>query len=148
MNDTAPVIVWFRRDLRVHDHPALHDALRDGAPVVPLFVLDPTILDGRFASPNRAWWLRGSLEALDGELRARGASLLVRQGRPADVVPAVARETGATRVVASRDYTPFGRARDRAVAERLAADDVPFHAKRGVLVHEPEDVLNGEGGPY
>jgi deoxyribodipyrimidine photolyase len=67
-----PVIVWFRRDLRVHDHPALSEAVRTGAPVVPLFVFDPRLVDGRFASPNRLWFLLGSVAALRGELERRG----------------------------------------------------------------------------
>ena len=57
-------ILWLRRDLRLHDHPALHAALAGSDLIVPLFVLDPRLLNGRFASPNRTWFLLGTLEAL------------------------------------------------------------------------------------
>jgi deoxyribodipyrimidine photo-lyase len=141
----APAIVWFRRDLRLHDHPALTDALQSGCPILPLFVLDPRIVHGRFASPNRAWFLRGSLATLDSELRARGASLVLRTGDPREVVPAVATEVGAASVHVSRDHAPYGMERDRAVAARLEAAGVRFHAERGLLVQEPEDVLTADG---
>jgi len=144
----AAVVVWFRRDLRLHDHPALTEALRQGAPVAPLFVIDPRLLTGRFASPNRRWFMASALEVLATELARRGSRLTVRAGNPAEIVPAFAREVGATSVAVSRDYTPFGRARDRAVAEALAASDIGFHAKRGLLVHEPEEILTAEGTAY
>lgn len=148
MSGGRPAVVWFRRDLRLHDHPALTDALRDGAQVAPLFVVDPALLHGRFASANRAWFLLGSIEALRRELEARGGRLFVRMGDPVDVVPRFAREVGARHVVVSRDYTPFGRRRDRAVADALRVIGVELGAKRGLLIHEPEEVLTDAGRPY
>ena len=90
-------VVWFRRDLRVHDHPALAEACRAFDRVVPLFVFDDRLLRGRFRSLNRTAWMLGCLEALDGELRERGGRLVVRHGAPPTEVRRVARETGATR---------------------------------------------------
>jgi deoxyribodipyrimidine photo-lyase len=144
----APTIVWFRRDLRIHDHPALLDSVRSGAPVVALFVIDPRLLTGRFESPNRSWFLARSLDALSRQLAACGNPLVIRRGDPAMIVPAVAREVGAEAVAVSRDYTPFGRARDRAVAGALDAAGIAFRQRRGVLIHEPEDVLTGQRGAF
>jgi deoxyribodipyrimidine photolyase len=70
MPDTA--IVWFRRDLRVADLPALAHACREHERVVPLFVFDPTLLAGRFRSAGRTAWLLECLAGLDAELRLRG----------------------------------------------------------------------------
>mgnify|MGYP003339419463 CR=1 FL=1 len=70
--DAAPAILWLRRDLRLHDHPALVAALAGGRPVVPLYVLDDALLGGRFASANRAWFLAGCLRSLAADLEARG----------------------------------------------------------------------------
>jgi deoxyribodipyrimidine photo-lyase len=146
MSSTA--IVWFRRDLRVHDHPALEHALTRFDGVLPLFVVDDAILAGRWPSPNRWWFLARSLEALDGALRERGSRLVVVRGDPRDVLPRVARATGAAAVVASRDYAPFGRARDERVARLLAGAGIEWAAGRGLLVHEPEDVERDGGGAF
>lgn len=144
--DTA--ILWFRRDLRLHDHPALVAASAAHARIVPLFVLDPALLGGRFASSNRTWFLLGAIRSLRHALREHGSDLLVRVGDPRAEVPAIARATGAGAVYVSRDHAPYGRARDTAVATALALDGVAWHPRRGVLVHEPEDVLTGDGGPF
>ncbi len=139
--------MWFRRDLRVTDHPALDEAVQRGTPLLPLFILDPRLLRGRFASPNRTWFLLGSLRALSDALRERGSRLEVRVGSAEDIVPAVADEVRADRVFVSRDYTPYGRQRDRRVAERLEAAGRSMHRRPGLLVHEPEDVLTADGRP-
>jgi deoxyribodipyrimidine photo-lyase len=141
-------IVWFRRDLRLHDHPALMSALAGADRVVPLFVVDPALVGGRFASPNRTWLLLASLEALRASLRALGSDLVVRVGDPRVMVPALARETGAAAVVASREHAPFGVARDRTVAERLAADGVGWSEQPGNLVHDPDAVRTKDGRPF
>ena len=139
-------VVWFRRDLRLHDHPALSEA--GSGPIAPLFVLDPGILDGRSRSPNRIWFLLGALDSLAIELAGRGARLSIAVGRPSDVVPSFARAIGASVVTVSRDLTPYGRSRDKAVSDLLAADGIAFRPKPGLLVHEPEEVLTDAGRPY
>ena len=146
----STAIVWFRRDLRLHDHPALAAAVAAHERVVPLYVLDPRLLGGRFASPNRAWFLLGSLRVLAADLAALGSTLVVRVGDPTVVVPGVALAARATDVYVSRDHAPYGRTRDRAVAQALAATPVGtrLHAKTGLLVHEPETIATLEGRPY
>ncbi|MGI8623576.1 MAG: cryptochrome/photolyase family protein [Solirubrobacteraceae bacterium] len=128
-------VVWFRRDLRVHDHPPLVAALREHERVVPLFVLDPRLIGGRFRSANRTQYLLDCLRALDGELRGRGGRLVVRVGRFEDVLPAVAEEAGADAVYAAGDVSPYARGRDRRVAERVDLRLGPglFIARLGAL---------------
>ena len=111
----APSLLWFRRDLRLDDHPALAAAHAAGE-VVPLFVVDPRLMAGSGA-PRRAYMV-AALAALDDSL---GGALVYRHGDPAEVVPALAAEVGAEAVYVSRDYGPYGRSRDAAVASRLAA---------------------------
>lgn len=139
-------VVWFRRDLRLHDQPALSAALGHRR-VLCLFVLDDRLLHGRHASPNRAWFLRECLDDLEDQVAQLGGALLVRNGRPEEVVPAVARDAGAATVLVSRDYGPFGRARDRRVAEGLAATGIELAEFPGVLAVEPEAVFSKTGGP-
>ena len=144
----STAILWFRRDLRVHDHPALAAAIAAADHVIPVFVIDDALLAGRWPAPNRAWFMRESVVALSGALAERGAALRILRGRPVDVLPALARETGSTDLFLTRDVTPFGRTRDRAVAARLAEAGVAVHARRGLYVHEPDEVATREGGPY
>jgi deoxyribodipyrimidine photo-lyase len=141
-------LAWFRRDLRLHDNPALTAALRAAARVVPVFVLDPRLLEGPRSSANRTWFLLGSLRALAGDLEALGAPLVVRSGRPEEVIPALAAEVGASAVLAARDVSPFARRRDRAVAAALAADGRALHLEPGLLVVEPEAVRTADGRPF
>jgi len=141
-------VLWFRRDLRLHDHPALANALARADRIAPLFVLDPALITGRWRSPNRTWFMLASLAELAASLEAAGSVLVVRVGRPELVVPAFAEEVGASTVHVSRDYAPYGRARDRRVAAALRRAGVVLHAAQGNLIHEPEDLATRTGTPY
>jgi deoxyribodipyrimidine photo-lyase len=136
----STAIWWIRRDLRLHDNPALQAALRAGA-VVPLFILDPVLLRG--AANARQDFLFGGLRRLEADLRARGSGLVVRRGRPEEVLAQAAAETGALSVHALEDYSPYARRRDDA-----AARAVPLRLTNGVTVHPPALVRKADGGAY
>ncbi|CAA9574317.1 MAG: Deoxyribodipyrimidine photolyase [uncultured Thermomicrobiales bacterium] len=145
---TGPIVIWFRRDLRLHDHPALTAALAAGRLVAPLFVFDEALLRGRWPAPNRVWFMRESVRALGEGLRERGGGLAIRVGQPEVVVAEFAAEVGASTVYVTRDYAPYARGRDRRVAAALAGRGIGFAAKRGLLVHEPEGIVSAEGQGY
>ena len=87
----STAVMWFRRDLRVRDLPALADAARADR-IVPVFVFDERLLrTGRFPSANRTAFMLGCLRELDSALRDRGAQLVVRHGRPESGDPAAGR---------------------------------------------------------
>lgn len=137
-------VMWFRRDLRTHDLPALRAAASVGSSgVVPLFVADPALL--RRSGPNRHRFLAGTLSALDAEL---GGRLVVRHGDPLDVVPAVAGEVGATTVAVTGDFAPYGAWRDRAVADRLAASGRRLRTEGSNYLVAPGTVRAADGRPY
>src|SRR5437764_15083020 len=117
--DTA--LVWFRRDLRVHDHPPLRAALAAHDRVVPVFVLDERLTNGRFPSANRAHFLLESLGELRRALQERGGTLLLRQGPPERELPSLAAESGATACYFASDVSPYAMARDRRVEAALRA---------------------------
>lgn len=141
-------MVWFRRDLRLHDHPALSDALENAQRVVPLFVLDEALLGGRWPSANRVSFMLESVAELGLALKRLGAELAIVRGLPETEVPAFAARVGADAVLASRDDSPYGRRRDQAVAAALTRDGRSLHARRGNLLHEPEEVRTREGGSF
>ena len=111
-------ILWLRRDLRVHDHPALEAAREHADHLVPVFCFDDRLLHGRHSSGPRTQFLLECLTDLDQSLRKRGSRLVVRRGRPEIEIPKLAAQTGARAVHYSGDVSGFARGRDRRVAER------------------------------
>lgn len=138
----ATSVLWFRRDLRLGDHPALLAASDGSRRVVPLFVLDPHLAVGGQPRTER---LLASLRALSESLDGR---LVVRTGAPAEVVPAFAREVGAQTVHVTRESTPYGRRRDEAVQRALAADGRQLVATGSPYAAGPGSVVTRAGGPY
>ncbi|MGW0180191.1 cryptochrome/photolyase family protein [Nocardia sp. NPDC003345] len=117
---SANAIALFTRDLRVHDNPVLTAAHREGATMVPLFVLDDAILSG--CPPNRAHFLAAALGELDGELRDIGGRLVLRRGDVVAEVARVAAETDAAVVHIAADVSAYSTGRERRLRDRLAAD--------------------------
>ena len=135
-------VMWFRRDLRLHDNEALCRAAAEG-PVVPLFVLDPLFFE-KSGAPRVAFLLR-SLRALNESM---GGALVVRSGDPAVVVPQVAAEAGARAVFAAADFAPYGAARDAQVGEALTRDGCSLVTTGSNYAVPPGTVRKGDGTPY
>ncbi|PWH13870.1 MAG: deoxyribodipyrimidine photo-lyase [Anaerolineae bacterium] len=131
---------WIRRDLRLSDNPALHEALKRGL-VIPVFILDPHLLERTPA--RRQAFLFGGLAELDAELQKRGSGLVIRRGKPEIELLNLIIETGAQAIFAEEDYTPYARARDQRIAESL-----PLTLVQGQTVHHPASVLKPDGSPY
>ena len=139
-------LLWLRRDLRVHDHPALEAARRAGDHLVPVFCFDDRLLHGRHASGPRTQFLLECLADLDDSLRRRGTALVVRRGPPEREIPRLVRETNATAVHLSSDVSPYARGRDTRVRKALS---VPVHEHPGTFVVEDlEAVRTTAGRPY
>ncbi|HET7519275.1 MAG TPA: deoxyribodipyrimidine photo-lyase [Actinomycetes bacterium] len=141
-------VVWFRRDLRVADHPALRAALDAADQVVPVFVADRTLLDGGPSGPNRRTFLHGALQALARDLEALGGRLLVPEGDPVTVIPDLARQVAAGTVWCSQESTPYARRRDTAVARALRADGRTFHPMPGVYLSDLDELRTTDGDPF
>ncbi|WBQ06624.1 cryptochrome/photolyase family protein [Kribbella sp. CA-293567] len=137
----AIAVMWFRRDLRLADNPALLDAVSaGGGKVLGLFVLDPKLWDP--AGGRRRDHLAASLRSLSDAL---GGRLVVRHGDPEDVVPAVAAEVEAASVHIAADYGPYGQRRDAAVEKAL---DCPLVATGSPYAVAPGRVLTQQNTPY
>jgi deoxyribodipyrimidine photo-lyase len=134
---------WVRRDLRLTDNQALASALAYAEQVIPVFVLNPALLDSPHVGAKRVAFLFGGLRQLDADLRARGSRLVVRRGEPLAELRALLGETGATRIFAEEDLTPYARRRDARVAQSL-----PLDLTGGVTVHPAGAVLKADGAPY
>ena len=147
MSAQPPVIVWFRRDLRLADHPALHAATASGAPVIPLYVLDGT---PGVRAPGAAslWWLEKSLAALAAELEARGSRLILRRGPAAKIVAQLVESTGATAVYWNRLYDGGAVARDTGLKTELERCGLAVSSCNGALLVEPWTLKTKTGGPF
>jgi deoxyribodipyrimidine photo-lyase len=144
----STAIVWFRRDLRLTDQPALAAALAGGRHVVPVYVHSPDE-DGPWAAGGASrWWLHHSLRALDAALRERGSRLVVLRGPTLEALLALARATGATGVHWNRQYEPAAIARDSRVKAALRDEGLNADSHGGSLLFEPWTVQTGGGGPY
>ncbi len=143
----APVIVWFRRDLRVTDNPALREAAESGQKVLPLYILDEETGERPMGDAGR-WWLHGSLEALAALLKMRNAELILRRGEAARVLDDVIAETGATAVFWNRLYEPATIARDTAIKTALEARGIEARSFNASLLHEPWTIATKSGAPY
>ena len=147
----ARALVWFRRDLRIADHPALARALRDAESVWCVFVLDKTILAGLPRHDRRVAFIHASLVDLDGQidqLSGGGASLIVRHGDPVEEIPGLAARLDVQAVYFHRDDDPAARARDARVYERLKADGRTMRGFKDHVIFERKEILTGGGTPY
>jgi len=134
--------MWFRRDLRLHDNPALLAAAVADR-VVPLFVLDSALWEP--AGDRRRAYLAGSVAALD---QAIGGAMVVRHGNPVQVVPAVAEQAGASAVHVAADYLPYGCARDGAVERALADRGIDLVRTGSPYAVAPGRVRKRDGGRF
>jgi deoxyribodipyrimidine photo-lyase len=142
-------IIWFRNDLRIHDHPALHAAAEESDRIVPVFICNDILLHGKHASANRNRFLLESLQDLAASLRDRGSDLVIRHGRPQEVLRSLAHETQAQRVHISDDFTPYARKRDELVASVLAQDGIEFCRFPGrLMVDDVQGITTGAGTPF
>ncbi|MCC5861468.1 MAG: deoxyribodipyrimidine photo-lyase [Gammaproteobacteria bacterium] len=142
------VIVWFRRDLRLADNPALAAAMAAGARVIPVWI-DTREDEGDWPPGAAAqWWLHHSLAALQAALAALGSQLVIRGGPALRALEALVEHTGATGVYWNRLYEPASVARDTAVKEALRARGVTAESFQASLLVEPWRVATGEGKPY
>jgi deoxyribodipyrimidine photo-lyase len=139
-------LVWFRRDLRLDDHAALHHALRDHERVFCVFVFDRTLLDPLPRADRRVEFILRALQELDAGLRERGGALIVRHGFAEDEIPRLVVELGVVAVYANRDYEPAAIVRDAAVKYRLASAD--FLDFKDQVVFERDEVLTKGGTPF
>jgi deoxyribodipyrimidine photo-lyase len=143
MRVMALSVMWFRRDLRTADHPALLAALAAGDGTVPLFVLDDALLQP--AGNPRLAFLFACLEQLD---EALGGNLVIRRGEPQRVILDIAREVEAAQVFCTEDFGPYGRERDDRVEAALARHDIAFERVDSNYAVEPGAVRKRDGSPF
>ncbi|MGI9371993.1 MAG: deoxyribodipyrimidine photo-lyase, partial [Hyphomicrobiales bacterium] len=139
-----PVIMWFTRDLRVHDNRALHAAIASGAPVVPVYVLDKSAPIGG----AQRWWLHHSLSALGDALSSIGLKLVLRRGDTNTILRGLISETYAQGLYCARTYEPAAQKLEQDIKQLCTEMDIECHRYTGQLLFEPERVHTPSGTPY
>ncbi|XP_060892363.1 cryptochrome-2-like [Labrus mixtus] len=106
---------WFRKGLRLHDNPALQEALNGADTVRCVYILDPWFAGAANVGINRWRFLLEALEDLDNSLRKLNSRLFVVRGQPTDVFPRLLKEWKVTRLTFEYDPEPYGKERDGAI---------------------------------
>lgn len=145
---STTAVVWFRRDLRLADNPALSAATRSADRVVALYVHSHD--DAGEWRPGAAsdWWLHHSLVQLAQSLRDRGLALTIRRGPALEALLALVHETDASHVFWNRLHEPAYVARDTKLKAELRGQGVNCESFNGALLHEPWEIRTASGGPY
>ena len=142
------VIVWFRKDLRIQDNPALAEAAASGKPVLPVFIQAPQE-EGEWAPGGASrWWQHHALTSLDYKLREAGNHLIVHEGDSLEILKQIASDHDVTDVYWNRRYEPASLERDADVRAGLKGEDIEVHDFNGSLIWEPHQVRKPNGEPY
>lgn len=143
---TAPILVWFREDLRVDDNPALLAAHESGAPLICLYCFDPH-LERRLGSAS-LWWLHHSLAKLGEDLLERGCKLQIVRADASIVLPSIAQEFGVQSIYWNRRYHGDAIEQDSTLKADLKDKGLEVHSFNAHLLYEPWTVKTGSDGPY
>ncbi|RZC87717.1 hypothetical protein C5167_028170 [Papaver somniferum] len=141
-------IVWFRRDLRVEDNPALAAGVRAGA-VIAVFVWAPEEEGHYYPGRVSRWWLKQSLNHLDSSLKSLGTTLITK--RSSDSVSSlieIVKSTGATQLFFNHLYDPISLVRDHRAKELLADCGISVRSFNADLLYEPWEVNDDQGQPF
>lgn len=142
-------IFWFRRDLRLEDNAGLYQALKEGHPVLPLFIFDSNILDKlEDTADARVEFIHQEVARLHEELKAHGSTIIVKHGEPLSIWKEVIATYSINAVFTNRDYEPYGKERDESVETLLAEQEIGFHTYKDQVVFEALEVTKADGDPY
>ncbi|HEX8277947.1 MAG TPA: deoxyribodipyrimidine photo-lyase [Segetibacter sp.] len=142
-------IFWFRRDLRLDDNAALFYALKEGKPVLPIFIFDKNILDKlEDKADKRVAFIHSALKELQQQLTLLSSSLEIYYGFPHDVFKMLLKKYNIGEVFTNHDYEPYAKERDGEIKIILQEAGVPLHTYKDQVIFEKGEVLKDTGDPY
>ncbi len=147
-SDVAPIVVWFREDLRLGDNPAFYHAAATGRPLVCLFIDEVAGRDVRPLGGAARWWLHGSLLELDKSLRERSGRLLLFRGVAGEIVPLVVAACRAIAVFWNRRYTEPTRRIDEDLKKSFRQQCIDARSFNGNLLYEPWTMSTSAKVPF
>jgi len=142
-------IFWFRRDIRLDDNAGLYHALKDGLPVLPVFIFDRNILDKlEEKRDGRVEFIHQALTAMQQKLVDRGASLKVFYGFPEKIFADILHDYSIQKVFTNHDYESYAKERDGSVSSLLEKNNVKLLTFKDQVIFEKEEVVKSDGSPY
>ncbi|EDP95241.1 deoxyribodipyrimidine photo-lyase [Kordia algicida OT-1] len=142
------VLFWHRRDLRIEDNIGLYHALNSGKKVIPLFIFDSDILEKLPKDDARVTFIYEELEKINTTLQSHDASILVKHGKPLEVLEEIIGKHEISAVYTNHDYEPYAIARDKEVGELLASKNIEFKTYKDQVIFERNEVVKADGDPY
>ena len=143
----APIILWFRTDLRLHDHPGVLAALATKRPILPVYIWDPPYATRPLGAASR-WWLHRSLHVLDEELRKHESRLIIASGATQVILPSLAKENNVKTIVCSQTFDPRSEDMDRDLADDLKGLGINLETWNATLFSLPGSLTTQEGKPF
>nr|AUG98251.1 cryptochrome 1 protein [Gerbera jamesonii] len=141
-------IVWFRRDLRIEDNPALAAGVRAGQ-VIAVFIWAPEEEGHYYPGRVSRWWLKQSLALLDSSLKSLGTCLVTKRSNDSvSSLLEVVKSTGATQIFFNHLYDPLSLVRDHRMKEVLTNNGIAVRSFNADLLYEPWEVLDNDGRPF
>lgn len=140
--------VWFRRDLRLEDHTALHHALQSGKKILPVFIFDSNILDELDKNDHRVSFIHQQLLKLNEVLKEHGANFYVAQGNPCDIWKEIHDKFELSEIFFNRDFEPYAMERDSSVKKWADSYNIRIQDFKDHVIFEPGEILKDNGEPY
>ena len=147
VDSTDPVILWFRNDLRLHDHPGVMSALDSGRPIIPVYIYDQTLYARPLGAASK-WWLHRSLKALAEDLQAHSSRLILFEGDSADVIVGLIEKTNAKTVICAHSFDLICEKNDDALEKSLSDRHVDLERHNATLLAPPGVVKTRTGTPF
>ncbi len=142
-------IFWFRRDLRLQDNAGLFHALKNGLPILPIFIFDKNILDDLETKADpRVTFIHQEVKRLSQELAEHGSSIVVKHGQPLEVWEEISQCYQIENVFTNHDFEPYALQRDERVKALLATKGISFLSFKDHVIFEKNEVLKDDGLPY
>jgi deoxyribodipyrimidine photo-lyase len=138
----------FRRDLRIQDNVGLIESLQNSKEVIPCFIYDENIIKKLKDSEFRWNFLNESLVDLDNELKKKGTSLQVLEGKPEKIIDSMIKKHNLNAIFLNTDFTNYAQRRDEKIFQICKKNKISFHSTLDFLLHNPNEIKTNEGSPY
>ena len=138
----------FRRDLRIEDNIGLIEALQNSKEVIPCFIYDENIIKKLKDSKFRWSFLNESLVDLDNQLKKKGTSLQILEGKPEKILDSMIKKHNLNAVFLNTDFTNYAQRRDEKIFQICKKNKISFHSTLDFLLHNPNEIKTNEGSPY